>query len=165
MQRHESWIKKAEFWRTDSFKLGCWKRFLETLGLQRDQTSQSWRKPHWIFIGRADVKAPVLWPPDAMSQPIRKDPDAGKDWRQKEKGAAENEMVGWHHRLTGHEFEQIPGDNEGQRSLVCCSPWDRKELGMTEWLNNKNPRSPWKKGCKVQKSKKENKNSLTAYEQ
>ena len=63
---------------------------------------------------------------------ISKDPDAGKDWRQEEKGTTEDEMVGWHHWLTGHEFDQAPGDGEGQGSLACCSPWGRKELDTTE---------------------------------
>ena len=67
----------------------------------------------WIFIGRTDAEAPILWSPDSKNQLIGKDPDAGKDWRQKEKGAAEDEMVGWHHRLSGHEFEQTLGDSEG----------------------------------------------------
>ena len=69
----------------------------------------------WIFIERTDAaaEAPVLWPPDAKSQLIRKDPDAGKDWRQEEKGATEDKMVEWHHRLGGHEFEQALGDGEG----------------------------------------------------
>ena len=62
-------------------------------------------------------------------------PDAGKLWRQEEKGTTEDKMVGWHHWLNGHEFEQTPGDSEGQGSLVCCSPWDCKELNMTEQLN------------------------------
>ena len=77
----------------------------------------------WIFIGKTDAeaKAPIFWPPDAKSQLIRKDPDAGKDWGQEEKGITEEEMVGWHHRL-GHDFEQAPGDDEGQVSLACCSP-------------------------------------------
>ena len=93
----------------------------------------------WIFIRRTDVEAEtlILWPPDAKSRFIRKDPDAGKDWRQEEKGKIEDEMVGWHHWLNGHEFEQAPGDGEGQGSLLCCSPWGRKESDMTEWLNNK----------------------------
>ena len=83
------------------------------------------RNQSWIFTGSTDVEAeaPVLWPPDAKSQLIRKDPDARKDWRQEEKGTTEDEMVGWHHRLSGHEFEQAPGDGEGQKTLVCCSPW------------------------------------------
>jgi len=92
----------------------------------------------WIFIGRTDAEAeaPTLWPPGVKSQHIRKDPDAGKDWRQEEKGMTEDEMVGWHHWLNGHESEQTLGDGEGQGSLVCCSPWGHKELEMTEWLNN-----------------------------
>ena len=93
----------------------------------------------WIFIGRTDAEAEasILWPPDANSQLIGKDPDAGKDWQQEEKGMTEHEMVGWHHWLDGHEFEQAPGYDEGQRSLTCCSPWGHKELDMTEQLNNK----------------------------
>ena len=79
----------------------------------------------------AEAEAPILWPPDVDSQLIGKDPDTGKDFRQEEKGATENEMVGWHHCLNGHEFEQSTGDNEGQRSLVCCSPWSHQELDMT----------------------------------
>jgi len=70
------------------------------------------------------------------SQLIRKDSDAGKDWRQEEKGTTEDEMGGWHHRLNGHEFEQVPGDGEGQGSLVCCSLWGCKESDTTEPLNN-----------------------------
>ena len=87
----------------------------------------------WIFIRRTDVEAEtlILWPPDAKSRFIRKDPDAGKDWRQEEKGKIEDEMVGWHHWLNGHEFEQAPGDGEGQRSLASCSPWGCEELVTT----------------------------------
>ena len=76
-----------------------------------------------------------LWPPDAKNWLIREDPDAGKDWRQKEKGMTEDKMVGWHHWLNGHEFEQAPGVGEGQESLVYCSPRGRKELDMTEQLD------------------------------
>ena len=87
----------------------------------------------WIFIGRTDAEAeaPILWPPDAKSWLIGKHPDAGKDWRQKEKGTTEDEMIRWHHQLRGHEFEQILRDSEGQGSLVWCSPWGCKE---SEWL-------------------------------
>ena len=94
----------------------------------------------WIFIGLTDAEAeaPILWPPDAKSWFILKDPDAGKDWKWKEKGTTEDEMVGWHHWLNGHEFEQTPGDGEGQGSLVCCSPRDHKESDTTDWLNNNN---------------------------
>ena len=70
---------------------------------------------------------------------LRKDSDAGKDWRRKEKGMTEDKMVGWHHQLYAPEFEQAPGDGEGQVSLVCCSPWGCKESDMTEWLNNNHP--------------------------
>ena len=86
---------------------------------------------HFIFS-----PGPVLWLPDVKSQFIGKGPDAGKDWRQEEKGVTEDEMVGWYHWLNGHEFEQTLGDGEGQGSLVCCSPRGCKELDTTEWLNN-----------------------------
>ena len=90
----------------------------------------------WIFIGRIDVEAetPILWPPDAKNWLIGKDPDAGKDWRQ-EKGMTEDEIVGWHHQLDGHEFEQALGVGDGQGSLVCCSPGGCKVLDMIERLN------------------------------
>ena len=99
----------------------------------------------WIFIGRTDAKAkaPILWLPNAKSWLIGKDPDARKDWRQKEKGMTEDQMVGWHHWLDGHEFEQALGDGEGQGSLVCCSPSDHRELDTTEWLNNTNNYTLW----------------------
>ena len=92
----------------------------------------------WIFIGRTDAEteAPIIWPPDMNSQLIRKDSYAVKDWRQKEKGMTEDKMVGWHHQLDGHEFEQAPRDGEGQGSLTCCSPWGHKESDTTEQLNN-----------------------------
>ena len=85
-------------------------------------------------MGRTDAEAEtlVLWPPYAKNWLIWKDPDAGKDWRQKEKGTTEDEMVGWHHWLDGHEFEQAPGVGGGQGSLWCCSPWGHKELDATE---------------------------------
>ena len=87
------------------------------------------RNQPWIFTGRTDAEteASTLWAPDAKSQFIGKDPDAGKDWGQEEKGTTEGEMVGWHHCLNGHEFEQTLGDSEGQGGLVCCSPWGCNE--------------------------------------
>ena len=93
----------------------------------------------WILVGRTDAEAeaPVLWPLDAKSWLTGKDPEAGKDWGQGEKGMTEDAIVGWYHWLNGHEFEQTQGDNEGQGSLACCSPWGRKESDMTEWQNNK----------------------------
>ena len=91
----------------------------------------------WIFIGRIDAEAetPIVWPLDVKNWLIWKYPDAGKDWMQKERGTTENEMVGWHHWLDGHEIEQAPGLADGQWSLACCSPWGCKELDMTELLN------------------------------
>ena len=82
----------------------------------------------WIFIGRTDAEAqaPVLWPPDGKGRLTGKEPDAGKDWCQKEKGTAEDEMVGWHHQFNGYEFEQTLEDSEGQGSLACCSPWGHR---------------------------------------
>ena len=89
-----------------------------------------------IFIGRTDAEAeaPIFWPPDTKGWLIRKDPDAWKDWRQ-EKGTTDDEMVGWHHRLNAHNFEQALGDGEGQGSLACCSPYC-KDSDMTDRLNN-----------------------------
>ena len=91
-----------------------------------------------IFIGMTDAEAeaPLHWPPDVKSWLIWRDPDTGKDWGQKEKWAIEDKMVGWHHWLNGHEYEQAPEDGEGQGSLACCSPWCYKELDMTYRLNN-----------------------------
>ena len=91
----------------------------------------------WIFIGKTDAEAetPILWPPDAKIWLIWKDPDAGKDWRQEKKGTTEDGMVGWHHSLDGHEFEQALGVGDGQGSLACCSPWSWKEFDPTEQLN------------------------------
>ena len=91
----------------------------------------------WVSIGRTDVEAetPILWSPDATNWLIWKDPDAGRDWGQEEKGTAEDEMAGWHHLLSGHEFEYTPGVGDGQGGLACCGSWGCKELDMTEWLN------------------------------
>ena len=91
----------------------------------------------WDFFGRTDAKAetPLLWPPHVKSWLTGKDSDAGNDWRQEEKGMTENEMVGWHHQLNGHEFEQALGVGDAQGSLVCCSPWGCKESDTTERLN------------------------------
>ena len=91
------------------------------------------RNQPWIFTGRtfAEVETLILWPPDANSQLIGKDPDARKDWRQKERGRAEDEMVEWHHQPNGHEFEQTLTDSRGRGSPVCFSPWGCKESDMT----------------------------------
>ena len=94
----------------------------------------------WISVGRTDAEteAPILWPPGAKNWLRRKHPDARKDWRQGEKGLTEDEMVVWHHWLNEHEFELALGVGDGQGSLVCCSPWGRKESDTTERLNNTN---------------------------
>ena len=99
-----------------------------------------------VFIGRTvvEAEAPILWPLGAKNWLTVKDPDAGKDWRQEKKGTTEDEMAGWHHRLDGHEFEGTPGDGDGQRSLMCCSPWGHKESDTTEQLN-------WTKSSAVKK--------------
>ena len=89
----------------------------------------------WLFTGRTDAEAPILWPPDVKGQLIGKDPDAEKDWGQEEKGTTEGEMVGWHHRFSGHEFEQTPGDGEEQGSVTFCSPWGHRESVTASWLN------------------------------
>ena len=104
----ESWtIKKAEHWGIDAFELWCWRRFLRVPWTAR-RSNQSILKEisPGCYIGRTDVEAetPILWPPDAKSWLIWKDPDAGKDWGQEKKGVTEDEMVGWHHRLNGHGF-------------------------------------------------------------
>ena len=96
----------------------------------------------WIFIGRtvadAEAEAPILWPPDVKNWLVGKDTDAGKDWRQEKKRVIEDEMVGWHHQLHGHEFGQTQEHSEGQGSLACCSSWGHKELDTTYQLNNNN---------------------------
>ena len=95
------------------------------------------RNQSWIFIGRTDAEAEprILWAPDVKNWLIGKDPDVGKDWRQEEKGMTEDEMVGWHHRLDGHEFESTPGVGDRQGGRMCCSPWGRKESDTTERRN------------------------------
>ena len=91
----------------------------------------------WIFIGRTDAKAetPILWPPDVKNWLTGKDPDAGKDWRQEEKGTIADEIVGWHHSLDGHEFKLALGVGDGQGRLACCSPWGCQESDTTQRLN------------------------------
>ena len=132
----ESWtIKIAEWQRIDALELWCWRRLLRvSLGLQEVKSVNPEGKQSWIFFGRTHAEAPILWPPDAKSWLIRK---IKKDWRQWEKGTTKDKMIEWHHRLNGHEFEQAPGDGEGQGCLACCSPQGRQESNMTDWLNNK----------------------------
>ena len=133
MDYKESWVLKNWcFWtvvleKTLESPLDC--KEIKPVNPKGDQS--------WILIGRADAEAetPILWLPDVNNWLIGKAPDAGKDWRQEEKGTTEDEMVGWHHRLYGHEFEQVLGVGDGQGGLVCCSSWGHKELDTTERLN------------------------------
>ena len=138
----ESWtIKKAEHQRVDAFIVVLEKTLESPLDGKEIKPVNSKGNQPWIFFGRTDAEdeAPILWPPDSKSQFIGKDSDAGKDWRQELKGTTEDEMVVWHHWLYGHEFEQVfLGVGKGQGSQVCFIPWGRKELAMTEWLDNKN---------------------------
>ena len=120
----------------------CWTVVLEKT-LERSLDCKEIQPVHprgdqsWIFIGRADAKAetPILWPLDAKSWLIWKDPDARKDRGQEEKGTTEDELVGRHHQLNGHMFEWTLGVDDGQGGLACCSPWGHKELDMTDQLN------------------------------
>ena len=122
----ESWtIKKAECQRIDAFKLWCWRRLLRVLWTAR-------RSNQPILKEISEAEAPIRWPPDVKNWLIWKDPDAGKDWRQEEKGSTEDEVVGWHHQLNGHEFEQAPGVGDRQGSLACCSPWGHNESDITK---------------------------------
>ena len=108
-----------------------------SLGLQRDPTSPFWRRLVLGVLGWTDIESEtqILRPPHVKSWLIGKDPDAGKDWGQEEKGTTEDEMAGWHHWLDAHEFGWTPGVGDGQEGLVCCDSWGRKELDMTKRLN------------------------------
>ena len=138
---YESWtIKKAEHRRIDAFELS--RRVLEKtlespLNCKEIQPVHSKGDQSWIFIARTDAEAetPILWPPDANNWLIWKDPDAGKDWRWEEKGMTEDEMVGWHYRLDGREFEWTLGFGDGQGGLAFCDSWGRKKSDTTERLN------------------------------
>ena len=134
-------IKKAQCWRINSFKFGCYQRLLRVLwtAWRSNQSILKEIKPdyssEWLilklqYFGHLIQRANSF----EKTQLIGKDPDAGKDWRQEKKGMREDQMVGWHHRLNGHEFEQAPGDSQGQGSLACYSPWGHRELDTTEWL-------------------------------
>ena len=128
----ESWVPKNWcFWtvvleNTDS-PLDC--KEIKPLNLKGNQS--------WIFAGKTDTEAgtPILWPPDVKNWFIWKDPDAGKGWRQEEKGLTEGEMVGRHHWFKGYEFEQALIIGYGLGSLMHCSPWGHKESDTVEWLN------------------------------
>ena len=123
----ESWVPKNWCFLTLESPLDC--KEIQPIHPKGNQS--------WIFIGRTDAEAetPILWPPDEKSWLIGRDPDAGKDWRWVEKGTTVDEMVGWHYRIDGHEFEQALGVGDRQGSLECCSPWGCKESDTTEQLN------------------------------
>ena len=129
----ESWVPKNWcFWtvvleKTLESPLNC--KEIQQVHSKGDQS--------WVFFGRSDAKVetPILWPPHVKSWLIGKDSNAGRDWRQEEKGTTEDEMAGWCHRLDGHEFEWSPGVGDGQGGLACCNSWGCKESDMTEWLN------------------------------
>ena len=136
----ESWtIKKAECWRIYAFELWCWRRFLRVPSTAR-RSNQSILKeisPGCFGGTVVETETLMLWPSDEKRWLIGKDPEAGKNWRQEEKGMTEDKMVGWHHWLNGYEFEQALGVGEVEGSLVCCSSWGHKWLETTEKLNNK----------------------------
>ena len=131
LDHKEGWAPKNWFFWTVVLE-----KTWESLGLKGDQTTRPKGNQSWIFIGRSDAEAeaPILRLHDAKNWLVRKDPDAGKDRRQG-KGMSRDEMVGWHHQLERHEFEQAPGVDDGQGRLVCFGPWDRKDSDMTEWQN------------------------------
>ena len=118
-------------------KCGVGEDSWESLELQGDPSSHLKGDQSWVFIRRTDAEAetPIFWPPDAKSWLIGKDPDAGKDWGQEEKGTTEDEVVGWHHRLNGHGFGWTPGVGDGQGGLVCCGSWGHKKnwTQLSDW--------------------------------
>ena len=125
----ESWtIKKAECWRMDAFELWCWRRLLRVPWTSRrsNQSIQKEISPEYsleelMLKLKLQYFGHLMWRTDSLEKT-----DAGKDWGQEEKGTIEDEMVGWHHQVNGHEFEQALGVGDGQGGLVCCSPWGHK---------------------------------------
>ena len=133
----EIWtVKKAERRRLDAFELWCWRKLESPLNCKEIQPVHSKGDQSWDFFGRNDAKAetPVLWSPHAKNWLIGKDSDAGSSWVQEEKGTTEDEMVGWHHWLDGHEFVWMLGVGDGQGDLECCNSWGHKESDTTEQL-------------------------------
>ena len=129
----ESWtIRKVECWRINAFELWCWRRLLRVPWTAR-RSNQSILKeisPEYSLEGlMLRLKTPILWPTDAKNWLTGKDHEPGEDWRQEEKGMTEDEMAGWHYRITGREFEQTLGVGEEQGSLACCSPWGLQRVG------------------------------------
>ena len=150
--RKEGWTLK-----NDAFKLLCWRRPLDSKEIKPVNTKLN---QSWIFFGRTDAEAEAaIWPPDLKSWLIGKDSNAGKDWRQEEKGMTEDEMVEWHHLLNGHEFEQALEGGEGREVLVCCGPWvANHQTSLRGWttpplsllsllprMNYKGKLSPWER--------------------
>ena len=135
----ESWtIKKAECQRIDAFELWCWRRLLRVLWTARRSNQSNLKEINPEYsLERLMLKLRLQYFDHLMqrSESLEKNPDAGKDWRQEEKGTTEDEMVGWHHWFSGHEFEQALGVGDGQGSLACCSPWGHKQSDTTEWLS------------------------------
>ena len=141
MYGSESWtLKKAEHWRTDAFGLWCWRRLLRVPCIAR-RSNQSILKeinPEYSLEGLMLKLKLQCFGHLMQSWLTGRDPNAGKDWGQEEKGTAEDEMVGWLHWLNGYEFEQAPGDGKGQGNLACCSPWGCKELDrLSDWTTTK----------------------------
>ena len=131
---HCNFSRAVCFTRDNGFHCGVGKDSWESLGLHGDQTCNTKGNQSWIFIGRTDAEALILWPPDAKSWLTRKDPDAGKDWGQEEKEETEDEMVGWHHRLSRHGCEQTLGDGEGQGSLgAAVHEVAKRRALLSEW--------------------------------
>ena len=141
---HHAWMWELDHREGWALKNWCFWTVVKTLESPLDYKEikpvNPKRNQPWKCIGRTDAEAeaPILWPPDVKNWLIGKDPDAGKDRGQEEKGMTEDEMVGWHHRLDAHEFEQAPGAGDGQGRLTCYGPWSLTESDMTECLNNKN---------------------------
>ena len=135
LDHKEAWAPKVDHY---AFKVVLEKTLESSLDSREIKPINLKRNQPWIFIGRTETEASILCPPDAKSWLIGKDPNAGKDWKQEEKGETEDEMVGWHHQLNGHEFEQALGVGNGQGSLACCSPWGRRVghdwvTELTDW--------------------------------
>ena len=136
----ESWtVKKAKCQRIDAFELEKTPESpLDSKDIKPVNLNEKKKNPEYSWIV-AEAEAPVFWSPDMNSWFTGKVPDAGKDWKQKEKRVLEDKMAGWHHWCNGHELGQTSEDGEGQGGLVCHSPWGRKESDMTGWLiNNSN---------------------------